>query len=80
MQKIVETRSSLIAILSRILAQSCGAIYPLATYTQAKGLRMFVLVSLIVLLSELLFYFSHGASLYRHSFSGMIFTLVYQGY
>ena len=39
---------------------------------------MIVLVSLIVLLRELLVstFFSHGASLHRHSFSRMIFTLV----
>ena len=39
---------------------------------------MIVLVSLVVLLRELLVshYFSHGASLHRHSFSRMIFTLV----
>ena len=42
-----------LAILSRILAQSCSLHN---YYTQAKGLRMIVLVSLIVLLRELLLF------------------------
>ena len=64
-----------LAMLSRILAQSC--VTP-PYIIQTKGLRMIVLVSLIALLRELLFhYFSHGSSLHRHSFSRMIFTLVY---
>ena len=76
MRKIVETRNSLsntITDTSTIMRKPL----PTYTYIQAKGLRMIVLVSLIVLLSELTI-FRMGASLHRHSFSGMIFTLVYK--
>ena len=47
MQKIVETRSSLIKYTSTNHTE------PLPTYTQVKGLRMIVLVYLIVLLFSL---------------------------
>ena len=55
-----------LAILSRILAQSC--VTP-PYIIKAKGLRMIVLVSLIVLLRGLPCFhdFSHGASLHPHS-------------
>ena len=70
MRKRLETREVPLAILSRILAQSC--VTPLSDHELcSEGLRMIVLVSLIVLLRELLVstinIFSLGASLHRHS-------------
>ena len=61
MRKIAENKEIPLAILSRILAQSC--VTP-PYIIQAKGLHMIVLVSLIVLLEGFPCFhdFSHGAS------------------
>ena len=56
-----------LAILSKILAQSCVTLPELCR----EGLRMIVLVSLIVLLRRFPCFhdFSHGASLHPYSFN-----------
>ena len=58
-----------VAILSRILAQSC--ITPPYIRSSGKGLLMIVLVSLIVLLRGFPCFrdFSHGASLHPYAFN-----------
>ena len=60
-----------LAILSRILAQSCVTPPYIIKAKAFKGLRMIVLVSLIALLRGLPCFhdFSHGASLHPHSFN-----------
>ena len=69
MQKIVETRSFLsnaIKYTSTIMRNPS-----LYTYTQAKGLRMIVLVYILDSIAKetsCFHYFLHGASLHRHSF------------
>ena len=56
----------LAAKLRIVLAQSC--VTPLPAYTQAKGLRMIVLVAILDSIakgSSCFHYFLHGASLHR---------------
>ena len=75
MRKTVGTRS----LLSNTIKDTSTIMRNPSLYKYSgKGLRMIVLVSdSIAKKTSCSHCFSHGASLHQHSFSRMIFTLVY---
>ena len=75
MQKIVETRSS----LSNTIKDTSTIMRNPSLHNPEKGVThdCASILDSIAKGTSCFHYFSHGASLHRHSFSRMIFTLVY---